>query len=393
MSHRYDNTNVPGPDAQAKEEHTQPFHSEVYTRPSQEHVIGIDLPFLKFGIDPREGTFKAGVDLGLGYAEGKIGAQFGGKAGVDLGPLARAHVAGQAGVGPEGFNVDGATRTRVLVGEANTRLHAGLGEKTGVGYGVDTAVGPVGARHEAHAFLTPDGLGAGAGARAGIDGVAGARLHGRLAVNDYDSEVRAGGGVRFGKAALGAGAGIMTDGNATIRPDVYIDGAAGPNRGRLDLNPPICAYYNPNNALYYGEGRAPQAVARAYSDAVQRAELPPPQPQVTEVRPHQSVPYEAATPENIARYDKYAHQHIRNESAHLVQPGESFADIISQLRPDATREGLSSEAGHLAHINHYRSAVSQPKEGTKIATLSKDEVDWEAKKMVAKHFGWPAPQS
>ncbi len=312
--------------------------------------------------------------------------------GVDLGPLARAHVAGQAGVGPEGFNVDGATRARVLVGEANTRLHAGLGEKTGVGYGVDTAVGPIGARHGAHAFLTPEGLDAGAGARAGIDGVAGARVHGRLAVNGYDSEVRAGGGVRLGNAALGAGAGIMTDGNSTVRPDVYIDGAAGPNRGRLDLNPPSGPYYNPNNAIYYGEGRAPQAVARAYPDAVQRAELAPPA-QLTDVRHHQPVPYEAATPENIARYDKYAHQHIRNESAHIVQPGESFADIMSQLRPDATREGLSSEAGYLAHINHYRSADSHPKEGTKIATLSKDEVDWEAKKMVAKHFGWAPPQS
>jgi hypothetical protein len=315
--------NVVGPelDATALRFDRDGVHSGIRERSTLFGVAG-----QSFGAGADVGNYTGVGADGQAYAAGVDGGA-GGHAWVDrYGAHARAY---------QGTNAFG------LAGE-NVAARADLGARTGAGTRADAHVGPITARGGSHAYLDQNGLDAAAGGRVDVANVAGVHGGGRLALNNYNSEVRAGGGAYVGAAGFNTGAGVWSDGNTTIRPDAYVSGHYYGHRGTAELNPPRYA--------------------------------PPGNP--------------ASTPEAVSQFSNRARQDVVNHSVYTVQPGQNtYRDVAAAIAPGADEQYLRQSERYLAYINHNH----QLRPGEQIATLKAEHVDLRVRQITAQHFGWQMP--
>jgi len=385
---------------------------------------GLDLKVFKFGVTD-DGSINTGFNLGLGEIQGKVGLVNGVEAHVDLGPIGHAGVGAFGGVDRNGFKVNAGAGGDVLglVGG-----QGGVDSRLGNGTGVDAHgrahVGPIGARAGAGAAIGEDGLDAAAGGGANAGPVLGVRAGGHFGLGD-DTQVGASARVHLGDVGTGAGAGVWTDGDSALRPDVYLQGHAGHDRGVIDFNQPIygdgapgSAGYGPQAAGGYdsrgwspyppqssgapgpdwtGYGPRSAGAAGPLAAAGDRPQLVDSQfhglGRSAPIEVHQLPPiYEANTPENHARVDREIRTKLCDQYSYIVQKGDDFKTIAAKLMPGADAMHLEQEAQKLQKM-HEENGYKSLRPGQRLSTEDPYAIDRQTRQMVARHFGLPIPQS
>jgi hypothetical protein len=372
--------------------HLDIIRDEVRNTPQDRpQFYGLNIGIAKLGFTD-DGAFNPGVNLGIVHAQVKVGLVNGADAGVNLGPLAHAGAGVYAGVDRNGFKGNAGAGADVLGlvgghGAVDTRL----GNATGASVDGAAHFGPIGARSGAGAALGADGLDAAVSGGAHAGRLLGAHAGGYLGLND-NSQVDGGVGANLGDLRGSTAGGVYTDGNSTIRPDIYAHGRAGYNRGFVDLNPPLYGSeegYPPGYASGpNGQGpnfRGPSDIQPCPPDNGLGKQAP------IEVRQLPPV-YEAATPANIARVQTEALTRLCENAKYTVQKGDTFKTIAAKLMPGADQAHLDQEAQKL-HKLHEDNGYKSLKPGQKLSTEDPYTLDRQARQELARHFGWPVPQS
>ena len=117
-------------------------------------MSGVNLPFLKFGFNEDNDTLKAGLDIGFGYFEAKVGLHTGFNVGVDVPGGVRAHYGVEVGLNSKGLTLDVALGGKAivdLVGVASA-VHAGVGPCTGIEAGAAANLGRSQSNAGLHAY-------------------------------------------------------------------------------------------------------------------------------------------------------------------------------------------------------------------------------------------------
>ncbi|HEY9793006.1 MAG TPA: hypothetical protein V6D22_21570 [Candidatus Obscuribacterales bacterium] len=325
----------------------QDFVNQVFAPPPGFH--GLNLGIFNIGVTD-SGSFTAGVNIpGIVRVQPRVGLDNG--VGVGVGP--RGILGPDVDVTALRLDQDGlhtGVRERTTVfGVVNHGLDAGadLGAATGARFRTGANVGPIEGRVGGHAYLDQNGLDSRAGGNVNAANVAGVYGGGHLALNNRNSELRGGAGAYLGDLGANAGAGVWSDQNTTVRPDVYASGQIHGQRGTLELNP------------------------QRHAEAVQVQPL-----------------YPAATPEAVNSYSNWARQDVVDHSVYQVQPGQrTYRDVAAALAPGANEQYLEQSERYLAYINHNKHL----KAGDTIATLKAEHVDLRVRQMTAQHFGWQMP--
>ena len=216
-----------------------------------------------------------------------------------------------------------------------------------------------------------------AGSWAGVHGGADASLN-------RNSHIAAGGGGHIGDLGGNVGGGLYTDGNSTLRPDLYGRGNAGYNRGSFDANPP--AYGD----ITRGNG-APQPYGTGGGGGSGDAHYAAGRHALIESRPLPPV-YEASTPENIARVDREVRTSMAHNDVYTVHKGDTYEKIAERLHPNDPQAQIDQYAAKLQKM-HEENGYHSLKQGQKIATEDPYSIDRKVKQAVSQHFGWNQAQS
>jgi hypothetical protein len=354
--------------------HLDRIRDEVVQRPAEPtKFYGVNLGIVKLGVTD-DGALNAGVDVFFAHAQAKVGAVNGVDAGVGLGDLAGVQAGGYAGFDRNGFKTNGGVGAHVgdvagVDGSVNTRVGNVIGaEADGQAY-----LGGLGVRTGGGAVLGNDGLevAGGGGARAGRL----ASVHGGVdATLNRDSHVAGAVGGHLGDLGGNVGGGLYTDGNNTLRPDLYGRGNAGRSAGAFDANPP--AYYG-NDGGGYGSGGASHRGGHTYGLG---------RPAPIESRPLPPV-YEASTPENIARVDREVRTNLAHQATYTVHKGDTYQKIAERLHPNDPQAQIDQFAAKLEKM-HHENGFHSLKAGQKITTEDPYAIDRHVKLALAQHFGW-----
>lgn len=211
----------------APEVPNSPAYDAVYNQPQPE-FHGLDLGIVKLGYNdyPEGGSLVAGVNVGVAKTDVELGTKTGVAAEfmpIDNSPihartdafvnLSKDGIRGDVGAGANFFNL--------VNGDAD--FDARVGRNTGVDGDVRGRVYPVDVQAEAGAGVGPDGVHAYTGANTDAADLVGVRTGGHFDLDNEDSSVGAGVGLRAGDHTLDFGPSIYTDRNSTIRPDLQLD--------------------------------------------------------------------------------------------------------------------------------------------------------------------------
>jgi LysM domain len=389
--------------------HLDKIRTEVANAPQEPtKYYGINAGLFKLGFTS-DGAFNPGIDLGIVHAQAKVGLVNGADAGVRLGPIADGRAGVYAGFDQNGLHGDVRAGAQALtLAGADGEFHGRLGNATGVEANAGAHLGPIGTRAGAGTDLGPDGLDAAARGITRIGPDINAHAGANFALG-YDSQVAGAAGARFGDLRGRAGAGVWTDGDQVVRPDIYISGAAGYNSGDIDIVPANSLYYGqrpcpPHGYLQdytqgYPLGYAqsypqayPQDYAQAYPQGADNLPAYVPHP-AAPIEVQQLPPiHEAATPENMARVDRDIRTELCNKYKVTVEKGDTYESIAARVMPGAGKDQLDAEAAKLKAANESNGYHSLHA-GQKIATEDPYAIDREVRQLVAKHFGWPPPQT
>jgi hypothetical protein len=271
-SHPYD-APYPSPDSSQHLDHIRDELRNDQLQPPK--FYGLNLGIIKLGFTS-DGAFNPGINLGIVEAQAKVGLVNGAEAGVNLGPIVQAGAGAYAGVDKNGIfgQAKAGGEALTLVG-ATGHADARFGNATGVDGGASAHLGPIVGRAGAGAALGQDGLDATASGHARIGELANAHAGGHLGLN-HDTQIGASAGAGIGEVGATAGAGIFSDGNAIVRPDVYVQGQAGQDTGSAHLVPPgghtYADAYPPEAIAYVPQidfSQVPAAVPTADADTPQ----------------------------------------------------------------------------------------------------------------------------
>ncbi len=366
---------------------------------------GVDLGIVKLGFTS-DGAFNPGINLGFVEAQGKVGLVNGVEAGLNLGPIVQAGAGAYAGFDQNGIfgQAKAGGEALTLVG-ATAHTDARFGNATGVDGGAAAHVGPIEGRAGTGVALGQDGLDATASGHARIGGLANAHGGAHIGLN-HDTQIGAAVGAGLGDASATAGAGIFSDGNATVRPDLYLQGRAGQDYGSAHLIPP--GGYTNSEQFAPEATMAPPAPPRAdcaqnitataaeesnsairsAATSLEPAQAMPVQPQgEIEVRP---LP-KPATPENMERMDHIFRTVNCRVATYDVHKGDTYESIARKLMPGADDINILVEAKKLQQL-HEASGFHSLKAGQHIATESPQEIDQKTRVQVARYFDLPIPQ-
>jgi len=355
--------------------HLDKIRHEVVNAPAEQpKFYGLDIGIVKLGFTS-DGAFNPGINLGLVHAQAKVGLVMGADAGVGLGPVVGAGAGVYVGADQNGFHGQvGAGAHALGLAEAHAGVDTRLGNATGADVHAGAHLGPLGTRGGVGVALGQDGFDAAAGGGAHLGRAVGVRAGGNIALGD-NSQIAAGAGGHIGDLGIRSGAGVWTDGDSTVRPDVYLQGRAGGGRGSIDINPPGYNAENPYANGGYGRPAPP------YAGLGQRAPI-----EVRQLPP----PLEAATPENVARVDRAVRTKLSHDATYIVQPGDNYKKIAGKLMPGADAGQIDLEASKLKELheaNGYRGLHA----GQRMCTEDIGTIDLHARQMVARHFGQPIP--
>ncbi len=207
----------------APEVPNSPAYDAVYNQPKPE-FHGLDLGIVKLGYNDG-GSLEAGVNIGVAKTDVQLGANT--RVDAEFMPIGGPiHARTGAGVnfsenGVRGDVGAGANFFNLVNGDAD--FDARVGRNTGVDGDVRGRVYPVDVQAEAGAGVGPDGVHAYTGANTDAADLVGFRTGGHFDLDNEDSSVGAGVGLRAGDHTLDFGPSIYSDRNSTIRPDLQLD--------------------------------------------------------------------------------------------------------------------------------------------------------------------------
>jgi hypothetical protein len=386
------------PPPSARVEHDEALariHEELHDQPHHSHFHGLNLGIIKIGVTD-EGSLDLGVNLAVVKVEGKLGLENSVHAGVGLGPIVGAEGGVGIGVNRHGLHAGvGAGGHALGLAGVGGEVGAKVGDAVGADGVAGVYVGPqearAGGRGGAGAALGQDGLDAAAGADIYAGQFAGLNAGGQLSLN-RDSRVGVDAGGNIDRYAGRSGVGVFSDGNSQIRPDVYADGANGPNTTYSDINPPQPVYDGgPQYGAYDSAARPVAYDGYAPGDA---RPLPPSAP-ITEAPLPPAAPAAAITetplppvkPEHVAVHPTHAqveaqyHKALKEEcdkSSYTVQKGDTYLKIAEKLMPqEQDRIALYAEAAKLQDL-HERNGYHSLKPGQRLATREASEVNHDA---------------
>lgn len=222
------------------------------TASAEKPFYGIDTPFLRLGFS--DWSFKFGADVGVAKFGTSLGKDTGVEAGAGLPGLVFAD--GHAGVA---FDENGMHGRAGGQGDLLKQSTLGVGGGAAGRFSVGTTTGAAvdqNARalgfHQSlgtGADVGKNGLNAGYDVNAGVAHVAGVKNGLALSLGP-DSYIKKDVRLYAGSAHVGAGAGIDSGGNEFVRPNVYVEGGLGADKGRADIG----AQIGPGADLSIGAG-------------------------------------------------------------------------------------------------------------------------------------------
>jgi|GEM_PF-735853 len=199
-----------------------PAYDAAYNQPKPE-FHGLDLGIVKMGYN-NGGSLEFGANVGVASTNLQVGLN--NRVDAELMPIGgpvHARFGTGFGVNEDGLHSDvgaGANFFNVVNGDAD--FDARLGRNTGVDGDVRGRAFPVNVQADAGAGVGPEGVHAYTGANTDLAGLAGIRSGAHFDLDQYNSGVGAGVGLRAGDHTLDFGPSIYSDNNSTIRPDLQL---------------------------------------------------------------------------------------------------------------------------------------------------------------------------
>lgn len=373
---------VPSPDSM---QHLTKIQDEVRNeppRPPRFHGIN---SIIKLGFSD-DGALNLGFNLGIVKAEAKVGAVNGADAGVNLGPILKTGAGAFVGVDENGFhgNARAGARALELIG-AGGAVDARLGDATGASVAAGAHVGDIRAKAGVGAGLGEDGLDAAVAGKANAGRLAGAHAGGHFGLGD-DSEVAVGGGAHLGDTGFKTAAGVYTDGDTTIRPDIAAKGWSDGQNGVLDLNPPI---YPSTDAQTTAQKPADAPAPVSADKSTGASQYRPKADSPIEVKPLPPA-HEAPTPENVKKAESEILNKLCHQFKYTVQKGDTYESIAAKLKPNADQATIDKEAAKLKQMNESN-GYKGLHNGLVLNTEDPYTIEKMMRQQVAERFGWKQP--
>lgn len=387
--------------------HIEKIHDELRAVPhDQTKFYGLNLGLFKIGVT-NDGAFNAGVNVGIAHAEAKVGLVNGAEAAVNLGPLVGAKGSVYANLDERGVHGHGDAGGHFLNlvgggGEANVAAGTASGaEFDGNGY-----VGPFAGRARGGGAVGENGLDGAAGGGAKAGDLAAVHGGGHLNLGE-NSQVAGAVGLEAGKAGFETGAGVWSDGNRIIRPDVIFTGRNGDDQGAIDFVPPPGSLKQeeqeeiadgPPRPLRSERENIPDltivdsSAQEQKQDQNQRqidaVETPPaenscPQNCADAPSPQSSEP---PTPERMEEVRRAMISRLCDEYTYTVQKGDTYLSIAAKLNPCADDDQRRALAFKLEEM-HHDGGFKTLRPGQHIGTEDPYTIDRLADRATAAYFG------
>ncbi len=193
---------------------------------------GLNLGLFKIGC--RDHSFALGVNIGIAKTDVQLGQETRVDAGVNLGPIG---ARGGVGVGINGAGLHSDVGGRfhaVKLVDTGAEFKANLGPRSSVHADTGAKVLFAHTRHTFNSSVGEDGFNNGYNGEVGLAKAVGVQAGGHANLNN-DSSFGGDARTTLGKASLGAGADLNSNGNTVINPDVHVAADSGQEAARWDV--------------------------------------------------------------------------------------------------------------------------------------------------------------